>query len=113
MTFQDAPPADPAAPRDPIAIGLAAAGSVAAFYGATELRTDKFLDPRTFGLLVGGLVLIAMLIVYQFRAKRPLLTIRSMLSSTIPVAGIVVALFAAAASVSVTCPDRESAGRSL
>jgi MFS family permease len=42
------------------------------------------------------------LIVSQYRAKRPLLTIRTMLSSTIPVAGIVLALCAAAASVSAT-----------
>ncbi len=102
LTFEDSPPADPAAPPDPIAIGLAAAGSAAAFYGASELLTHKFLDPQTCGPLVGGLVLIAMLIVNQYRAKRPLLTIRGMLSSTIPVAGIVIALFAAAASVSVS-----------
>ena len=52
--------------------------------------------------LLGGLALIVVLIVYQYRAKRPLLTIRTMLTSSIPVAGIVVALFAAAASVSAT-----------
>ena len=52
--------------------------------------------------LLGGLAPIVVLIVYQYRAKRPLLTIRTMLTSTMPVAGIVVALFAAAASVSAT-----------
>ena len=52
--------------------------------------------------LLGGLATIIVLIAYQFRASRPLLTIRSMLVSTMPVAGIVVALFAAAASVSAT-----------
>ncbi len=52
--------------------------------------------------LLAGLATIIVLIVYQFRAKRPLLTIRPMLTSTMPVAGIVVALFAAAASVSAT-----------
>jgi MFS family permease len=46
--------------------------------------------------------MIVALIVYQFRARRPLMTILSMLTSTMPVAGIVVALFAAAASVSAT-----------
>ncbi len=46
--------------------------------------------------------MIVVLIVYQYRAPQPLLTIRTMLSSTMPVAGIVVALFAAAASVSAT-----------
>jgi hypothetical protein len=52
--------------------------------------------------LLGGLAVIVALIVYQFRASEPLLQVRSMLTSSIPIAGIVVALFAAAASVSVT-----------
>jgi MFS family permease len=102
LTFEDAPPADPDAPRDPLALGLAAAGCVAAFYGASELLTHRFLDPQTFVPLIGGLALIVTLIVYQYRARRPLLTIRSMLTSTVPVAGIVVALAAAAASVTAT-----------
>jgi MFS family permease len=102
LTFEDAPPADPDAPRDPVALGLAAAGCIAAFYGASQLLTHRFLEPQTFAPLVGGLALIVALIVNQYRAKRPLLTIRSMLTSTIPVAGIVVALAAAAASVTAT-----------
>jgi hypothetical protein len=44
---------------------------------------------------------IVILVVYQFRAPRALLTIRG-LASTMPTAGIVVALFGAAASVSAT-----------
>jgi MFS family permease len=102
LTFDDAPPADPDSPRDPLAIALAAVGCAAAFFGASELLTHSFLDPLTIVALLGGLAVIVVLIVYQFRAKRPLLTIRSMLTSTMPVAGIVVALFAAAASVSAT-----------
>ncbi len=102
LTFEDTPPADLSAPRSPLPIGLAAAGSIAAFFGASELLTHKFLDVRTSGLLAGGLALIVVLIVQQFRAKRPLLTVRPMLTSTIPVAGIALALFAAAASISAT-----------
>jgi MFS family permease len=102
LTFEDTPPADPSAPRNPLPIALAAAGSAAAFFGASELTSHKFLEFRTVGLLVAGLALIVVLIVTQARAHRPLLTIRSMLSSTIPVAGIALALFAAAASVSAT-----------
>ena len=102
LTFEDAPPADPDAPRAPFTLGLAAAGCVAAFYGASELLTHRFLDAQTFVPLVGGLALIVILIVNQYRSKRPLLTIRSMLTSTVPVAGIVVALTAAAASVTAT-----------
>jgi MFS family permease len=102
LTFEDTPPFNRGAPWDPPAIGLAAAGSVAAFYGASELLTHRFLDPSTLGPLAGGLALIVVLIAYQYRRERPLLTIRSMLGSTMPVAGILVALCAAAASVSAT-----------
>jgi MFS family permease len=102
LTFEDAPPADRTAPRDPIVIALAATGCVAAFFGASELFSHRFIGVSTILPLLGGLALIVVLIIYQYRARRPLLTIRSMLSSTMPVAGIVVALFAAAASVSAT-----------
>jgi hypothetical protein len=102
LTFEDAPPADPKAPRDPVAIGLAAAGCAAAFYGASELLTHRFLGTQTLLPLVGGLALIVALVVNQYRSRRPLLTIRTMLTGTVPVAGIVVALSAAAASVSAT-----------
>jgi nucleotide-binding universal stress UspA family protein/MFS family permease len=99
LTFQDAPPADRGAPRDPAALGLAAAGSVAAFWGASELTTHRFLDPVAVVPLLGGLALIIALWVYQYRARNPLLTLHS-LTSTIPVTGIVVAICAAAASTS-------------
>jgi MFS family permease len=102
LTFEDAPAADKTAPRDPTVIVLAASGCVAAFFGSSELLTHRFLSATTFGPLIVGLGLIALLIVNQYRSRRPLLTIRSMLSSTMPVAGIVVGLFAAAASVSAT-----------
>jgi MFS family permease len=102
LTFEDAPPADPTAPRDPGAIALAAVGSVAAFFGASELLTHRFLDASTFAPMIGGLALIVVLIVSQYKRKRPLLTLGPFLRSTIPVAGTVVALFAAAASVSAT-----------
>jgi MFS family permease len=102
LTFEDAPPADRSAPKVPGVIALAAAGCAAAFFGSSELLTHRFLSPLTFAPLVVGLALIVLLIVNQYRAKRPLLTIRSMLTSTIPVAAISLALFAAAASVSAT-----------
>jgi MFS family permease len=102
LTFDDAPAADPDSPRDIPAITLALVGCVAAFFGASELLTHPFLSATTIAPLLGGLATIVVLIVYQFRATRPLLTIRTMLTSTMPVAGIAVALFAAAASVSAT-----------
>ncbi|HEY2054513.1 MAG TPA: MFS transporter [Solirubrobacterales bacterium] len=108
LTFEDAPPADPESPRDPLALGMAAVGCVAAFFGASQLTSHAFLDPIAIIPLVGGLAVIVMLIVYQATAKNPLLTIRSMLTSTIPVAGIVLALLAAAASVSATALTAEA-----
>ncbi len=98
-TFEDTPPADPGAPRDILAVALAASGCAAAFYGASELLTHPFLGASTFVPLVGGLGLIVALLVYQYQAKNPLLTIRGLVS-TIPVAGIIVAMCAAATSVS-------------
>jgi MFS family permease len=112
LTFEDDPAADPSAPRGWFVIALAAGGSVVAFYGASELLTHRFVELRTLGALAIGLGLIVVLIVNQYRSRRPLLTIRSMLSSTMPVAGLTVALFAAAASVSATAlTASESAGR--
>jgi MFS family permease len=102
LTFEDAPPADPDSPRDLPALGLAGIGCVAAFFGSSQLATHAFLDPISILPLAGGLLTIIALVVYQCRARDPLLTIREMLGSTVPVAGIIVALFAAAASVSAT-----------
>jgi len=102
LTFEDAPPADLGAPRDPLAITLAGVGAGAAFFGASELLTHSFTATITIVPLLGGLAVIVALVVNQSTRARPLLTIRSMLTGTIPVAGIVVALFAAAASVSAT-----------
>jgi hypothetical protein len=102
LTFEDAPPANLDSPRDLKAIGLAAVGCFAAFIGASELTSHNILDARVIVPLLGGLLAIIVLVVYQFRAKQPLLTVRPMLTSSIPVAGIVVALFAAAAAVSAT-----------
>jgi nucleotide-binding universal stress UspA family protein/MFS family permease len=99
LTFSDAPPADLSAPRDPVAIGLAATGSVAAFWGAAELLTHGFLDPVAVVPLLVGLALIASLIVYEYRARHPLLILRNLVT-TIPMTGVVVAICAAAAATS-------------
>jgi MFS family permease/nucleotide-binding universal stress UspA family protein len=102
LTFEDAPPADRDAPRDLPAIALAAVGCTAAFVGAAQLTSHSIGDLAVTVPMLGGLALIVVLIVYQFRARRPLLTVRTMLTSAIPVAGVGVALFAAAASVAAT-----------
>jgi MFS family permease len=98
LTFQDAPPADRSATRNPLPVVMAAAGCVALFYGSSELLTHPFVSADTLVPLVAGLVLIVLLLVYQYRARRPLLCIRP-LGSTLPVSGIVVAMCAAASSI--------------
>jgi hypothetical protein len=45
LTFEDVPPVDRSRRLDPLALGLAASGCVAAFFGASELLTHRFLDP--------------------------------------------------------------------
>jgi MFS family permease len=102
LTYEDQAPADPTAPKDFLAVALAGAGPICAFWGAAELLTHPFLRFETVGLLAIGFVLIIGLITYQALTPRPLLTIGRMLRNTISVSGIVVALFAAAASVSAT-----------
>ena len=99
LTFVDAPPADRSAPVDPLALGLAAGGCVAAFFGASELLTHRFLDPLTLGPLVGGLALIVLLLVAEYGGMCGLLQVRPLVS-TLPTTGILVAMCAAAASVS-------------
>src|SRR5690349_17994770 len=64
LTFDDAPPADPDAPRDLPAIGLAAVGCTAAFVGAAQLTSHGLTDAAATLPMLGGLVLICALIVY-------------------------------------------------
>jgi MFS family permease len=100
LTFQDAPPVDRSRPWDPLALGLAATGCVAAFFGASELLTHRFLDALTFVPLIAGLVLIFTLLVAEYRGRCRLLQVRALVS-TLPTSGILVAICAAAASLSV------------
>ena len=99
LTFQDAPPVDPRRRWDPLALGLAASGCAAAFFGASELLTHRFLDALTFVPLIGGLALIVVLLRAEYRGRCTLLNVRPLVS-TLPTTGILVAMCTAAASVS-------------
>jgi MFS family permease len=102
LTYDHTPPANRQAPKDPVAIGLAAVGSVAAFVGASELTSNPFVSPVVLIPLFGGLLLILALVVWETKSRDPLLPLGPLLKSTIPVSGVVIALCAAAASVSVS-----------
>src|SRR6201984_3338785 len=54
LTFQDAPPADRSATRNPLPVALAAAGCVALFLGSSELRTHSFVGGVARGSDVRG-----------------------------------------------------------
>jgi len=99
LVFEDVPAADPSAPRDPVAVGLALCGCVAAFYGAAETLTHSFGDPIVDGPLFGGLALLVILLVREFNTRRPLLCLGT-LTSTLPLTAIVIAVSAAAAAES-------------
>ena len=58
LTYEDAPPANPDAPRDLPAILLAAIGCFAAFIGASELESHRFLALVSIAPLIGGLLVI-------------------------------------------------------
>ncbi len=102
LTYEHTPPANRQAPKDPVAVSLAAAGPILAFFGASELTTHPFVSAITLAPLLVGLALVVTLIVWETRSRNPLLPLGPLLESTIPVSGVVIALCAAAASVSVS-----------
>lgn len=100
LTFEDAPPQDPEAPRDWWAIVLAGTGCAAAFFGASELQTHRMLDLIVFAPLLTGVALLIVLVVYQVSARNPLMPMAQMLN-TFPVAAVTIAISAGAGSVAL------------
>jgi hypothetical protein len=98
LTFEDVPPADPGAPWDFISLALAGTGTAAAFFGASELMSHAMMSVIVFLPLLGGLALILALIAHQSSVKDPLIPVRE-LFTTKPVAGILMAIAAGAASI--------------
>lgn len=94
LTYEDQPPTDTSAPWDIAALTMALVGSGAAFYGAGALEAFGRDATRAF-LLCAGFVLIVGLVVYQYKAKTPLMPVRAF-ATTVPVVGITLALFASA-----------------
>ncbi|MHB1594311.1 MAG: MFS transporter [Streptosporangiaceae bacterium] len=97
LTFEDVPPQDTSAPWDFVAITLAGGGCAAAFYGAGRLEATGAADAASLVPLVAGIAMIAVLVVHQYRIRRPLMPVRQ-LATTLPVTGILIALFASASS---------------
>jgi MFS family permease len=101
LTFEDVPPQDDGgAPWDIVAVLLAGLGCAAAFYGAAQLENA---GPSLSSLapLTAGLVMLAALMVHQYRAKEPLMPVRQ-LATTFPGFGILVAVTASASAIGLT-----------
>jgi MFS family permease len=99
-TYEDAEPQDPEAPVDAIALVLAAAGCCAAFFGVAEMMDRRATDLVVLAPLVAGVLALVVLIVHEWVVESPLIPVRN-LAHTIPVAAIVVAMSAGAASVAL------------
>src|SRR5919204_278769 len=100
LTFEDQEPQDKSAPWDWVAQSLAGLGCAAAFFGASELQTHRLVSPIVLLPLLVGIALVIALVVYEYRLKEPLMPVRAFVS-TFPIAGIVVAMCAGAASVAL------------
>jgi hypothetical protein len=98
LTYEDAEAQDPEAPIDIVSLTLAGFGTAAAFFGVSELTAHAFGAPIVLIPLLVGVGLIVALLVHQYQVKDPLMPVGK-LANTIPVAAILIAMCAAAASV--------------
>lgn len=98
LTYEDKPPQDREAPVDVISLALAVGGCGAAFLGVSELGAHAFSSPIVLVPLLAGPGLIAVLLLHQFFVEDPLMPVRR-LAHTTPVAAILIAMCAGAASV--------------
>jgi MFS family permease len=100
LTYEDQPPQDRSAPWDFVALGLALCGCTAAFYGAARLQGGSPPGAASLGPLLAGVVMIAALVVHQYRARHPLMPVRQ-LATTFPATGILIAMCASASAVAL------------
>jgi MFS family permease len=96
LTYEDQPAQDRGAPWDFVALALAGCGCAAAFLGAAQLEASG-PGPGSLCLLLAGVIMIAALVVHQYRSKHPLMPVRQ-LATTFPVIGVVIAMCASSAA---------------
>lgn len=99
LTWEDVPAPEPRGNWDLTALLLAGGGCAAAFFGAAELSTHRMLSVIVFLPLLGGAAAVVTLVAHQATVKQPLAPVKA-LATTKPIAGIVAAMAAGAASVS-------------
>lgn len=87
---------NPSFPFDWRAIALAGAGAGLTFYGVGNLTGQPWTAPLVWLPTALGLICVAVLIVYQYEARDPLMPVKP-LTSTYPVIGIIAGVLAGAA----------------
>jgi MFS family permease len=100
LTFQDLPPQDTNVRVDVGSLALASTGCTSAFFGGSMLIDHSFTSPTVLGPMLAGVALLVSLIVHQSTVRDPLMPVRQ-LAHTIPVAAIMLAMFAGAGSVAL------------
>jgi MFS family permease len=98
LTYEDQPPQDTEAPVDLISLALASSGSALAFFGASELVAHSLMSAIVLLPMLVGVALLLALLLHQFFVRDPLMPVKQ-LAHTIPVAAILTAMCAGAASV--------------
>jgi MFS family permease len=100
VTFSDQAPLDRELGFDIESFGLASVGCVAAFFGGSNLADHGFTSAIVLIPMVLGVACLVGLIVHQTFVKDPLMPIRQ-LGHTVPLAAILLAMFAGAGSVAL------------
>lgn len=98
LTWEDQPAPARKGPWDLVSLTLAGGGCAAAFFGASELTTHRMLSVIVFVPLLSGLAAIVILVLHQATVRDPLVPVRR-LFTTKPIAGVIAAMAAGAASV--------------
>ena len=100
LTYEDEPPRDTDAPVDVVALALATLGCASLFFGVSELMGRHAYDLVVLGPVLLGLASLVALFVHESLVDDPLIPVKK-LFHTVPVAAIVVAMAAGAASVAL------------
>lgn len=100
LTYQDQEPQNSDAPVDIVALVLCAGGCAAAFFGVSELVGHRLLSAIVLAPVAAGVVMLVAVLVYEYRHPDPLIPVER-LATTLPVAGIAVAMIGGAGSVAL------------
>lgn len=112
LTYDDDRPQDSHAPWDFQALLMGTGGCAAAFFGAGYLQASGSAGPASLVPLAGGVALIVVLIIIEYRKSAPLVPVRAA-SSSVPVTGIFIALMTSAASFGIMVLAIASLGKQV